>query len=70
MANNLKIKKFDPRTIDNNRVCVFIGKRGTGKSTLVADILYHHRNIPIGIVQSATEESNDCLLYTSPSPRD
>lgn len=56
---NIKIRKFDPRSIDNNRVCVFIGKRGTGKSTLVADILYHHRNIPIGVVQSATEESND-----------
>ena len=56
---NLNIRKFDPSTIDNNRVCVFIGKRGTGKSSLVSDILYHHRKIPIGVCCSATEESND-----------
>ena len=55
---SLKIKKFDPRTIDPNRVCVFIGKRGTGKTTLVTDILYHKRNIPVGVVMSGTEEGN------------
>ena len=31
---NLQLKKFNPKTIDDNRVCVFIGKRGTGKTTL------------------------------------
>jgi len=55
---NLDIRKFDPKKIDSNRVCVFIGKRGTGKSTLVADILYYHRKIPVGLAMSATEESN------------
>lgn len=54
----LELKKFNPKTIDNNRVCVFIGKRGTGKSSLVADIMYHHRKIPMGVVMSGTEESN------------
>ena len=56
---NLQIKKFNPKKIDANRTCVFVGKRGTGKSTLVTDILYHHRKIPMGVVMSATEESNE-----------
>ena len=54
----LNIKKFNPKTIGDNRVCVFIGKRGTGKTTLVTDILYHKKHIPVGIVMSGTEEGN------------
>ena len=56
---NIQIKKFDPNTIDPCRVCVMIGKRGTGKSQLVTDILYHKRKIPMGVVMSGTEESNE-----------
>ena len=59
MAANIQIKKFDPKKIDSNRVCVFIGKRGTGKSTLVTDVLYHHKKIPMGVIMSGTEESNE-----------
>ena len=55
---NIQLKKFDPSTMADDKVCVFIGKRGTGKSTLVADIMYHKRHLPIGIVMSATEEGN------------
>ena len=56
---NIQIKKFDPSTIDPCRICVFIGRRGTGKSQLVTDILYHQRKIPMGVVMSGTEESNE-----------
>jgi len=55
---NIQLKKFDPTTIPDDKVCVFIGKRGTGKSTLVTDILYHKRHLPAGVVMSATEEGN------------
>ena len=55
---NVQIKKFDPSKMGNDKVCLFIGKRGTGKSTLVMDIMYHKRNIPAGVVMSATEEGN------------
>lgn len=55
---SLTMRKFDPSTIDHCRIIVMIGKRGTGKSTLVTDILSHHQSIPHGIVMSATEESN------------
>ena len=55
---NLQLRKFKPENIPDDKVCVFIGKRGTGKSVLVADIMYHKRHIPSGIVMSATEEGN------------
>ena len=54
----IHLKKFDISTIDDNKVCVLLGKRDTGKSFLVRDLLYHHRNIPIGTVVSATECAN------------
>ena len=45
--------------IPEDAVCIFIGRRRTGKSTLVRDVLFHHKNIPLGTVISGTEESND-----------
>ena len=35
---NLQLKKFKPEKMSDDRVCVFIGKRNTGKSTLVKTI--------------------------------
>ena len=61
---DIQITKFNPRVIEERRktkgppTCIFIGKRGSGKSTLVADILYYSRKIPMGLVISATEEGN------------
>tara|TARA_E500000178_G_scaffold279695_1_gene279563 strand:- start:9198 stop:10046 length:849 start_codon:yes stop_codon:yes gene_type:complete len=70
---SLQISKFNPKQIEERRVngagpatCVFIGKRGTGKSTLVADILYHCRKIPLGVAISATEDGN--AFYSSYIP--
>ena len=65
MDSTIDITRFNPKEINNRRLkkgpptCVFIGKRGTGKSTLAIDILYHCRKIPLGIVMSATEEGNE-----------
>jgi len=62
--SSLELKKFDMRSItfksDENKgpVIVFIGRRDTGKSYLVRDLLYHHQDIPIGTVISGTEASN------------
>lgn len=55
---NIQLRKFKPENMADDKVCVFIGKRGTGKSTLVTDILYHKKHIPVGMVMSATEEGN------------
>jgi hypothetical protein len=60
----LNLKKFDMKRItflkDENKgpVIVLIGRRDTGKSFLVKDLLYHHVDIPIGTVISGTEAGN------------
>ena len=54
----LELKKFDPARIAGDSVVVFIGKRNTGKSYCMKDIISYHRNIPIGIVVSPTEKAN------------
>jgi hypothetical protein len=54
----ISLKKFDPSTIEDTRIVTIIAKRGTGKSFLVRDLLYHKRHISKGIAVSATEESN------------
>jgi len=55
---NLNLKKFDIRNVKSDKVCVFIGKRETGKSFLVKDLLYYHRHLPLGTVISGTEGAN------------
>jgi hypothetical protein len=57
-AVNVSLRKFDMKTIPQDAVCVFIGRRRTGKSTLVRDLLAHHKDLPMGCVISGTEESN------------
>jgi hypothetical protein len=54
----LQLKKFNPSKMADDKVCIFIGKRGSGKTTLVTDILWHKRHIPIGVVMSGTEDGN------------
>jgi hypothetical protein len=56
---NLKFKKFNMKLIGPDKICVFIGKRGSGKSTTVKDLLYHQRNIPVGTVISPSEKLNN-----------
>ena len=55
---NLELRKFDISSIGSDKVCVFIGKRETGKSYLVKDLLFYHKNVPIGTVISGTEGAN------------
>ena len=61
---SLDMKKFDMKNIsfrpdeNNGPVVVLIGRRDTGKSFLVRDLLYHHQDIPIGTVISGTEAGN------------
>jgi hypothetical protein len=55
---NFNIKRFDMKRIPQDAVVIFIGRRRTGKSTLVRDLLFHHQDMPLGTVISGTEESN------------
>jgi len=54
----IQLKKFDIRNIKNDSVVLFIGKRNTGKSFLLKDLLYNNRTLPIGMVISPTETAN------------
>jgi|TARA_B110000261_G_scaffold161399_1_gene202772 hypothetical protein len=54
----LELKRFNINTINDDNVVVLIGKRGTGKSFLVKDLLYFHTDLPIGTVVSGTESAN------------
>jgi len=61
---SLNLKKFKMRDISfkpgeaKGPVIVLLGRRDTGKSVLVRDILFHHQEIPIGTVIAGTEEGN------------
>ena len=61
---SLELKKFDMKSIqfkpneNKGPVVVLIGKRDTGKSFLVRDLLWYQQDIPIGTVISGTEEGN------------
>ncbi len=54
---------------DENKgpVVVLIGRRDTGKSYLVRDLLFYHQDIPIGTVISGTEAGNG--FYASHVPK-
>ena len=41
-----------------DQLLFLIGRRDTGKSFLVRDLLYYHQDIPIGTVISGTEAGN------------
>jgi hypothetical protein len=64
---NLRLRKFDMSRIKHDRVVVLIGKRDTGKSFLVKDLLWHHQNLPIGTVISGTEGANQFYSKVVPS---
>ena len=70
---NLELKKFDMKNIsfkaiaNQGPVIVLIGRRDTGKSFLVRDLLYYHQDIPIGTVISGTEGANKFYGHMIPS---
>ena len=70
---SLELKKFNMKEItfkpneNKGPVIVLIGRRDTGKSFLVRDLLYYHQDIPIGTVISGTEAGNG--FYSSHVPK-
>jgi hypothetical protein len=61
---SLELKKFDMKTISfkiheaKGPVVVLVGRRDTGKSYLVRDLLFYQQDIPLGVVVAGTEEGN------------
>ncbi|KAG2424898.1 hypothetical protein HXX76_014056 [Chlamydomonas incerta] len=57
-VTTIPVKQFDMSLLKMNTVIVAIGRRNSGKSTLIKDILYHQRKLPAGCVISGSEEVN------------
>ena len=62
----IRLKRFQPSKMQTNRICVMVGKKGTGKSTLVQDIMWFQQHIPVGAIMSATEEANEAYSKMAP----
>ena len=63
---SLRLKKFDMKRLKYDSVVVLLGKRNTGKSFLTKDILYNHKDIPLGTIISPTESANQFFTPLSP----
>jgi len=55
---SLNLKKIDLRDIPDGAICCFIGKRKSGKSFCIRDLLYNKKDIPNCKVVSGSEEAN------------
>jgi predicted ATPase len=56
MNNALTLKQFDMKQINDNKICVFIGKCNTGKSYCIRDLCYHKSDIPEVNIQTTDTE--------------
>jgi hypothetical protein len=64
---SLRLRKFDMNIIPDDAVVVFIGRRGTGKSWLIKDLMWYKQRFPIGTVISGTEGANAFYSTIVPS---
>lgn len=62
----LQLRKFDITSVASDQVVIMIGKRCTGKSFLVKDLMYHQRDLPIGTIISPTEAANKFFSHVVP----
>ena len=54
----LRLKRFDPSTIKPHRNILCVGKRGTGKSVLLNDLMYHLcKRVDFALAMTPTEDS-------------
>lgn len=62
----ITLKKFDISNVKSDKIVVVIGRRATGKSFLVRDMLYQNQDIPAGTVIT----TNDKLFYKRVIPNE
>jgi hypothetical protein len=63
----IELKKFNMKSIQKDAVIAFLGKRRTGKSTLVKDFFYNNNDFGAGIIVSGTEKLNSFFKDFVPS---
>lgn len=54
---SVELREFDMTKIRDDQIVVITGAQNTGKSFLTKDILFHHQDIPAGVVISPNENS-------------
>lgn len=58
--SKLRIRPFDINTMPSDAVVLLIGKRSTGKSTMLKDIMFHMRHkLDVGVVMCPTVDPTD-----------
>lgn len=62
----MEIEDFDIKDIKSDSSILIIGHINTGKTILVNDILYQHRDIPLGSVATVGERNRDFYLNRMP----
>ena len=63
----LRVRKFDPATLKPHRIIIIVGKRGTGKSVMQRDLLYHlAQKLDFGLAMTPTEESAETFRQHMP----
>lgn len=60
--------EFQPETMAEHPCIVIVAKRGSGKSWVTRDLMYHLRDIPAGIVISPTDQANRFFRDFVPQP--
>lgn len=69
---NLKIRKFNPQQIQSHRMIIFVGKKGSGKTTCMKDIFYHLKDrFDLAVALAGTHEAAstfrefipECFVY-------
>tara|TARA_B100000214_G_C23972624_1_gene630981 strand:- start:755 stop:1600 length:846 start_codon:yes stop_codon:yes gene_type:complete len=53
----LKVKKFNPQNLKPHRISLIVGKRGSGKSKCLVDLLYNMPKVDFVIGMAPTEET-------------
>lgn len=63
----MRVKRFDPATLKPHRIIIIVGKRGTGKSVMQRDLMYHlSQKWDFGLAMTPTEESADMFRKHMP----
>ena len=63
----LRVKRFDPSSLKPHRIIIIVGKRGTGKSVMQRDLLYHLADrVDFGLAMTPTEESQNTFRQHMP----
>jgi hypothetical protein len=53
----LKVKKYDPTKVKPHRITLIVGKRGSGKSKMLVDLMYHIPQVDFVMGMAPTEET-------------